>query len=68
MEATSLIHSRLFQITGVPTETEIKVLDTIGLDHCRHTTFETELKTIDFSASKFENNCRLLMINTGYAQ
>ena len=37
-----------------PTETELKVLDTYWSDHCRHTTFETELKKIDFSASKFE--------------
>ncbi|HEP1412634.1 TPA: phosphoribosylformylglycinamidine synthase [Streptococcus pyogenes] len=38
----------------VPTETELKVLDTYWSDHCRHTTFETELKNIDFSASKFQ--------------
>ena len=30
------------------------MLDTYWSDHCRHTTFETELKNIDFSASKFE--------------
>lgn len=41
-------------IGRVPTETEIKVLDTYWSDHCRHTTFETELKQIDFSASKFQ--------------
>ena len=41
-------------IGRVPTETELKVLDTYWSDHCRHTTFETELKNIDFSASKFE--------------
>ena len=41
-------------IGRVPTETELKVLDTYWSDHCRHTTFETELKTVDFSASKFE--------------
>ena len=41
-------------IGRVPTETELKVLDTYWSDHCRHTTFETELKTIDFSASKFQ--------------
>lgn len=38
----------------VPTETELRVLDTYWSDHCRHTTFETELKTLDFSASHFE--------------
>lgn len=41
-------------IERVPTETELKVLDTYWSDHCRHTTFETELKNIDFSASKFQ--------------
>ena len=41
-------------IERVPTETELKVLDTYWSDHCRHTTFETELKQIDFSASKFQ--------------
>ncbi|MBY5035134.1 phosphoribosylformylglycinamidine synthase [Streptococcus gallolyticus] len=41
-------------IDRVPTETELKVLDTYWSDHCRHTTFETELKHIDFSASKFQ--------------
>ncbi|MET3556927.1 phosphoribosylformylglycinamidine synthase [Streptococcus rupicaprae] len=39
----------------VPTETELKVLDTYWSDHCRHTTFETELKSIDFSASAFSD-------------
>lgn len=32
-----------------PTETELKVLDTYWSDHCRHTTFETELTDIQFS-------------------
>lgn len=31
-----------------PIETELKVLDTYWSDHCRHTTFETELKNIQF--------------------
>lgn len=31
-----------------PTETELKVLDTYWSDHCRHTTFETELTDIKF--------------------
>lgn len=42
-------------IGRVPTETELRVLDTYWSDHCRHTTFETELKTVDFSASKFKD-------------
>lgn len=40
-------------IGRVPTETELRVLDTYWSDHCRHTTFETELRQIDFSASQF---------------
>lgn len=31
-----------------PSMTEIRVLDTYWSDHCRHTTFQTELKDIDF--------------------
>lgn len=38
-----------------PTETEILVLDTYWSDHCRHTTFETELLKIDFNASQFHD-------------
>ena len=32
-----------------PTMTEIRVLDTYWSDHCRHTTFSTELKDISFA-------------------
>ncbi len=32
-----------------PTITEIRVLDTYWSDHCRHTTFSTELKSIEFA-------------------
>ena len=31
-----------------PTMTEIRVLDTYWSDHCRHTTFSTELKDVTF--------------------
>ncbi|MBP3880325.1 MAG: phosphoribosylformylglycinamidine synthase, partial [Lachnospiraceae bacterium] len=31
-----------------PTITEIRVLDTYWSDHCRHTTFSTELKNVEF--------------------
>lgn len=34
-----------------PTETELKVLDTYWSDHCRHTTFETELTDVQFNDS-----------------
>jgi len=37
-----------------PTETEIKVLDTYWSDHCRHTTFETEIMKVSFSSSLFQ--------------
>jgi len=37
-----------------PTETEIKVLDTYWSDHCRHTTFETEIKNVIFAPSQFQ--------------
>ncbi|MFC3927366.1 phosphoribosylformylglycinamidine synthase [Streptococcus caprae] len=55
MEVDDLVFiQNYFKTIGrVPTETELKVLDTYWSDHCRHTTFETELKNIDFSASAF---------------
>jgi phosphoribosylformylglycinamidine synthase len=37
-----------------PTETEIKVLDTYWSDHCRHTTFETEIEKVTFAPSPFQ--------------
>ncbi len=37
-----------------PTDTEIKLLDTYWSDHCRHTTFETELTKITFTPSNFQ--------------
>lgn len=36
-----------------PTITEIRVLDTYWSDHCRHTTFSTELKNIEFEDGFF---------------
>lgn len=42
-----------------PTETELRILDTYWSDHCRHTTFSTELDTISvddsFMKSEFES-------------
>ena len=38
-----------------PTETEIKMLDTYWSDHCRHTTFETQLDNITFTPSTFNS-------------
>ncbi|GHU74827.1 phosphoribosylformylglycinamidine synthase [Clostridia bacterium] len=37
-----------------PTETEIKVIDTYWSDHCRHTTFLTELTEIEFCDGKYK--------------
>ncbi|QBO59475.1 phosphoribosylformylglycinamidine synthase [Chryseobacterium salivictor] len=42
-----------------PTETELKVLDTYWSDHCRHTTFETELTDIQFNDS-FESTLQTI--------
>ncbi len=38
-----------------PSDTELKLLDTYWSDHCRHTTFETELAHITFTPSNFQN-------------
>ena len=37
-----------------PTMTEIKVLDTYWSDHCRHTTFSTELKNVEFGEGYYK--------------
>ena len=37
-----------------PSMTEIRVLDTYWSDHCRHTTFSTELKDITFDEGKYK--------------
>lgn len=37
-----------------PRETELKVLDTYWSDHCRHTTFETCLKSVKIETSRFK--------------
>lgn len=38
-----------------PTMTEIRVLDTYWSDHCRHTTFSTELKNVTFDEGDYRN-------------
>ncbi|MBA5628224.1 phosphoribosylformylglycinamidine synthase [Moheibacter lacus] len=50
MDDLEFIQNHFKSIDRNPTETELKVLDTYWSDHCRHTTFETELTSI-----KFEN-------------
>ena len=37
-----------------PSMTEIRVLDTYWSDHCRHTTFQTELKNISFEDGDYK--------------
>ena len=37
-----------------PTMTEIRVLDTYWSDHCRHTTFSTELKNVEFGEGDYK--------------
>ena len=37
-----------------PSMTEIRVLDTYWSDHCRHTTFATELKDVKFDEGKYK--------------
>ena len=37
-----------------PSMTEIRVLDTYWSDHCRHTTFQTELKEVEFTEGDYK--------------
>ena len=46
-----------------PTETEIKVLDTYWSDHCRHTTFSTELTDVSFDDGYYSD-----MISSTYGR
>ncbi|MCM1253183.1 MAG: phosphoribosylformylglycinamidine synthase [Clostridium sp.] len=41
-----------------PTMTEIRVLDTYWSDHCRHTTFSTELKDVTFDDGYYQKPIR----------
>lgn len=47
------VQSYFKSIKRNPTETEIKILDTYWSDHCRHTTFETELTNVTFTKDSF---------------
>ncbi len=48
IEDLKCIQAYFIQEKRNPTETEIKVLDTYWSDHCRHTTFLTQLENINF--------------------
>jgi len=54
MSSEDLIHIQKYftDESRNPTETEIKMLDTYWSDHCRHTTFETEITSIKFPDDK----------------
>ncbi|SMC84149.1 phosphoribosylformylglycinamidine synthase [Moheibacter sediminis] len=59
MDDLEFIQNHFQSIQRNPTETELKVLDTYWSDHCRHTTFETEITHI-----KFENQFKETLQNT----
>ncbi|MDR2122270.1 MAG: phosphoribosylformylglycinamidine synthase [Flavobacteriaceae bacterium] len=48
LDDLEFIQTYFQKINRNPTETELKVLDTYWSDHCRHTTFMTELTNIRF--------------------
>ncbi|MDY5584994.1 MAG: AIR synthase-related protein, partial [Arcanobacterium sp.] len=45
----------------VPTEVELAALDTYWSDHCRHTTFGTELTDIEIDVPRFQNRLENLL-------
>lgn len=59
MDDLEFIQEHFKSIQRNPTETELKVLDTYWSDHCRHTTFETEITEI-----KFENQFKSALEKT----
>jgi len=59
MDDLEFIQEHFTSIQRNPTETELKVLDTYWSDHCRHTTFETEITDI-----KFENQFKEILQRT----
>ncbi len=52
-----LFCQRYFKEEGgrCPTITELKLIDTYWSDHCRHTTFMTELDSIQFEENKYKS-------------
>lgn len=53
LEDILLIQEEFKRYGRVPTEVEIKVLDTYWSDHCRHSTFNTEIKKIENQSELF---------------
>jgi len=62
--AMSLLDFKLIQTffnnreSRQPTMTEFKVLDTYWSDHCRHTTFETHLSSIEIPSGPYEKDLK----------
>ena len=50
MDDLLFIQDHFKTINRNPTDTELKVLDTYWSDHCRHTTFETEITDVQFNS------------------
>ncbi len=51
-----------------PSETEIKVIDTYWSDHCRHTTFATEIKNIEINSDNEHIRKSLELYNGLFAE
>ena len=51
-----------------PTETEIRVIDTYWSDHCRHTTFATELKNITVNSDNAHISKSLELYNSLFTE
>lgn len=51
LEDLAFVQTYFIAEERIPTETELKVIDTYWSDHCRHTTFQTALDKITFAPS-----------------
>lgn len=58
VEDLKLVRDYFRSENRAPSEAEIKILDTYWSDHCRHTTFATELEDIRFPASPYGDALR----------
>ena len=57
-QASQSLYEEVFNLSLIhiyrdPSMTEIRVLDTYWSDHCRHTTFSTELKDVSFGEGDY---------------
>ena len=48
-----------------PTQTELRILDTYWSDHCRHTTFTTEIETVEIDESFMRNEYETALAEFG---